>query len=273
MTRVWGTRVVWAALLPALAFGQVDARAKRIVDDAVDALGGEKFLTMTDRVESGRAYSFYREKISGLDIATIYTRYLTIAVGKSGQELGVREKQAFGKNGDTGVVFREEGGFDVGFRGVKPLDPEVVTRYKNTTMHNILYILRQRLHEPGMIIEARGVDVIDNLPVEKVEFIDSENRSVTVAFHRSTKVPVWQEWILRDPKTKDRSVEVTKFGRWASVNGVQWPHQITRERDGDRIFQMFSDTVTIGKDIPESVFSVDESKYPAAPTPTSKKKK
>ena len=30
---------------------------------------------MQDRVESGRAYSFYRDQISGLSIATIYTQY------------------------------------------------------------------------------------------------------------------------------------------------------------------------------------------------------
>ena len=47
-----------------------------IVDKAVEALGGQNFLTMRNRVDSGRAYSFYREQLSGLDIATIYTEYL-----------------------------------------------------------------------------------------------------------------------------------------------------------------------------------------------------
>src|SRR5580658_1278348 len=66
-----------------------DPRAKKAIDDAVEALGGQRFLTMQDRVESGRAYSFYRDKISGLSIATIYTEYTSIAPDKTGKDLGV----------------------------------------------------------------------------------------------------------------------------------------------------------------------------------------
>src|SRR5580658_9872962 len=60
----------------------IEKRGKQVIDDAVAALGGQKFLSMEDRIESGRAYSFYRDQISGLSIATIYTRYLTVAEGK-----------------------------------------------------------------------------------------------------------------------------------------------------------------------------------------------
>jgi hypothetical protein len=41
-------------------------RGKHVIDQAVAALGGDRFLNMQDRVESGRAYSFYREQLSGL---------------------------------------------------------------------------------------------------------------------------------------------------------------------------------------------------------------
>ncbi len=71
------------------------AKGKQVVADAIAALGGEKFLEMQDRVESGRAYSFYRDRLSGLSIAKIYTRYITVDPTKSAHELGVRERQAF----------------------------------------------------------------------------------------------------------------------------------------------------------------------------------
>src|SRR5579862_3465916 len=109
--------VACASICCGQSIGSSDARAKKIIDDAVQALGGEKFLTMEDRVESGRAYSFYREQLSGLSIAKIYTRYITVAAGKSGQELGVRERQAFGKNEDSAVLFTETGGWEINWRG------------------------------------------------------------------------------------------------------------------------------------------------------------
>src|SRR6202521_5829780 len=98
-----------------------EQRGKKVVDEAVAALGGEKFLTMEDRIESGRAYSFYRDQLTGLSVAKIYTRYLTVTRGKTGEELGVRERQAFGKNEDYSVLFLEKGGWDITWRGSKEL--------------------------------------------------------------------------------------------------------------------------------------------------------
>ena len=40
------------------------------------ALGGDAFRNMRTRTETGRAYSFYREQLSGLSVARIYTKYL-----------------------------------------------------------------------------------------------------------------------------------------------------------------------------------------------------
>ena len=61
------------AAVPAMAESKQE-RGKKIVDAAIAALGGEKFLAMRDRVESGRVYSFYRSELRALSRATIYTR-------------------------------------------------------------------------------------------------------------------------------------------------------------------------------------------------------
>ena len=72
------------------------------MEDAIGALGGQHFLQMQNRVESGRAYSFYNEEISGLDIATIYTEYLA---SQPENGLAVREREVFGKKQDYSVLF------------------------------------------------------------------------------------------------------------------------------------------------------------------------
>src|ERR1044072_6678773 len=95
-----------------------EVRGKKIIDDAIAALGGDKFLKMEDRIESGRAYSLYLEELSGLSTPTIYPRYITVAEGKTGEDLGIRERQALGKNEEYGyTLFREDGAWEVPFRG------------------------------------------------------------------------------------------------------------------------------------------------------------
>jgi len=231
-----------------------DQRGRRVIDDAVAALGGSKFLTMEDRIESGRAYSFYHEQISGLSIARIYTRYVTVAAGKTGEDLGVRERQAFGKNDDWAVIFREDGAWEVTFRGSKELPKDRFERYRDSTLRDIFYILRQRLDEKGMTFESRGLDVYENQPVEIVDITDSQDRTITAYFHQITKLPVGQMYSWRDPKTRERNDEVSRFARYREVNGIEWPHQITRERNGDKVYEIFSESVTMNQDLTDDLF-------------------
>src|SRR5580700_5214763 len=117
---------------------QAEKRGRQLIDQAVQALGGENFLNMQDRIETGRAYSYYRDQISGLSIAKIYTRYITVAPDKSGEEVAQREREAFGKNEDSSVMFNENGGWEINWRGSKELPKDRLDRYRDTTLRNVL---------------------------------------------------------------------------------------------------------------------------------------
>jgi len=231
-----------------------DKRARKVIDDAIAALGGDSFLNMKDRVEIGRAYSFYNEALTGLTVAKLYTRYLMVAPNQTGEELGLRERQAFGKTEDYATIFREDGAAEVSWRGSKALPKEQFERYKDSTLRGIFYILRMRLHEPGLTFESRGADVVDHLPVEVVDITDSENRVTTVYFHQSTKLPMQQKFTWRDPKTHEPTDEITRYARYRESNGIQWPQEVTRERNGDKIFQLFADSVLFNQDVTDDKF-------------------
>jgi hypothetical protein len=118
-----------------------------------------------------------------------------------------------------------------------------------------LYILRMRLDEPELAFISRGTDVIDNNPVELVEIADSENRSTTVAFHRTTKLPFRQVFETRDPKTKERNEEIMYFSKWRDTGGgVMWPYHMERVRNGEKVFEIFSESVLINQNVPDEIF-------------------
>jgi hypothetical protein len=233
-----------------------ETRGKKVVDDAIAALGGQKFLTMQDRIEKGRAYSFFHDQISGLSIAKIYTRYIYVPPDRTGTNLGIQVRQAFGKNEDYYVLFRQEGAWEVTFRGPKELEKDRIQRNRDTTLNDVLYIFRERLHEPGLIFESQGSDVVENQPVDIVNITDSQNRVVKVFFHQTTKLPVQQTWVWRDPETKDREEEVTRFSRYRMTDGIQWPQQIHRERNGEKIYEIFSESVTVNQQLTDNLFAV-----------------
>lgn len=241
-----------AALLPAAE--TAEQRGRRVINDALAALGGEKFLSVKDRIEDGRAYSFYRERLTGLSKAKIYTRYLS---GEAPATLAQRERQAFGKDEDYLVLFTEREGYQVTYHGAKPLEQERWDRYFESTRRNIFYILRNRMKEPGLIFEGKGADVWQNNPVEVVDITDADNHVVTVYFSKNTKLPMRQVYIHRDPKTKDRDEISTAFAKYRDVGGVQWPFHIRSERNGQKTYEMFSESVEVNKGLTDELFTLD----------------
>jgi hypothetical protein len=255
------TRTLLMILCATTVWGQTSQeRGKRVVTEGLAALGGERFLAMEDRVETGRVYSFYREELAGLSQAAIYTQYL-LPTGTGPETIAVRERQSYGKMAKEGlkeisaVLFSEGRGYEITFRGARPLPDDTLERYKATTYHNVFYILRMRLNEPGMTFEGKGIDVWMNQPVEIVDIVDARNDVVTVYFHQSTKLPVRQLYYRRDPKTNVRIEEVTEYGKFRDVGGgVQWPLTLVRTRDGEKIFEMFSESVVINQNLSGDLF-------------------
>jgi hypothetical protein len=232
----------------------IQERGKRVADEAVAALGGDKFLAMRDRVESGRAYSFYRERLRGLSVATIYTRYLDMAPAGA---LAQRERQSFGKDEYSSLLFTDGKGFEITFRGARPMPEETVQRYYETAKRNVFYILRARLKEPGLVFESRGSEIQDNQPVEIVDITDADNQTTTVSFHASTKLPVRQVFVRRDPKTRDRMEEVTYFSKYRDAGGgVMWPYAIERQRNGEKIYEMYADSVAVNQNLTDDKFTL-----------------
>jgi hypothetical protein len=245
---------------PAIVLGQERrTRAKKVLDEALAALGGDRYLQMKDRTEAGRVYSFYRERLSGASHARIFTRYLTRPEPPRIDFFGQRERQSFGKDNkeESAVLFTENEAWQITFRGARPAAKDVEERYRLTTLNNIFYILRQRMGEPGMILEHEGTEVVENMPVEVVTITDAENRVVKAFFHSSTKLPVLQEWVRRDEKTRDRFVELSRYSKYRDVSGIQWPFQIQRDRDGEKIYEIFSERVSINNDLQDDLFALN----------------
>jgi hypothetical protein len=231
-------------------------RGRRVVDEALQALGGQQFLAMEDRVESGRAYSFYREQLEGLSIAKIYTRYLAPEPGK----VSLRERENFGKDEKYGVLFNESGAWEITFRGAQPLDKKRIDTFRDGTLRNVFYILRQRLKEPGMEFLSRGSDLWENRPVEIVDITDSEGLTTTVYFSSLDKLPVRQVFKRRNEQFKDFDTEETIFAKYRDVGGgVKWPLSIRRFRNNEKLFELYSDSVQINRNLKDDLFTLPAS--------------
>jgi hypothetical protein len=252
-----GFALTLAVAPAALAAGSAQERGRQIVEKTIDALGGDGFRNMTTRSETGRAYSFYHEQLNGLSVARLYTRYLAAEQAKGSPQVRLVERQVLGKKQEDSIILTAKEGYEVTFRGAKPLSDDRISQFRESTLHDFLYILRERLDEPGLEFEARGADVTENQPVETLDIYDSENRMVTVWINSDTWLPAKQRYYRWDPLIGERREEVTRYSRYrAAGDGVTWPHSVSRERDTEKIFEMYAEEVKVNQPLADSLFEL-----------------
>lgn len=246
------TLVLIAAFLPAQA--APPNKGKELIDQAVKALGGDRFLNMHTLHTNARIYAFFRDRMSGYDIANIYTQYLD---DKTIKGLQVREREVLGKHQDYSYLFLADQGFDITFRGARPIPDDRWANYSRTTSNDILYWLRYRYDEPGMQYDYVGNQVLITNHVEVVDITDANDKTVRVYLDYNTKLPVRQSFSWLDSETKEHYDEVTDFDKWRDAGGgVMWPFTIERERNGYKIFQIFANKVEINADLPAGIFDL-----------------
>lgn len=230
-----------------------EKKGREVVNQVITALGGDKFLHMQNRVSNGRVYAFFHDRLSGLDLAQIYVEYLD-AAPKDG--LAFRERELLGKKRDYSFLFLPKQGWDVTYRGARPIPDEDWARYLRTNRNDILYILRYRLNEPGMLVDYIGSDVYLSRHVEMIEITDATNQTVKVYLDHNTMLPVHETFSWLDETSRVRNDEATEFDKYRDAGGVMWPYSIERSRNGYKVAQQFAEKVEVDQPLPPKIFDL-----------------
>lgn len=211
-------------LLPA----QSAAKARELIKQAIEALGGEAYLSVKDVSCTGRLAQFASQGDLG-GYVKIYDYVLL--PDKNRTEYSDKHNIIEVNNGDQGWTL------DKG--GVTDAPPGAGETYLEGLKRNMDQLLRYRLKEEGMVFRYGGSDVVDLRPVDWVEVQDSERRITRMAIEKSTRLPLRAVYITRDAETRQRIEETEYFSNYFVVNGVQTPKQIARERNGRKVYQVF----------------------------------
>lgn len=227
-------RFLLALLLAATASAQspdpTATRGRKILDDAITALGGTAYLNLRDFHTEGRAFSFDRfEDINGLSPIVSYERQPD------------KYRQVIGKKQDYIVVMNGDHGWDSNFRGVAELPAPEVERIRLSRQLSVDVILRFRRNEPGMDVNFMKTDFVDGRPTDFVEINDKDNKRVTIGFDQQTHLPVRREWERKLPNAKEREQWVEELGKYhpAKNSSVLFPFYVRRERNGIKVFEGF----------------------------------
>ena len=207
---------------------QSAAKAKQILQAAIQALGGTAYLNVHDVTCTGNISQFdHSGDVTGFGKFIDYS----IPPDKERQENIPKRNIIEVYNGKQGWVL------DRG--GVSVAPPSDLANFQQDTLRDIDNILRHRIHEPGMVFRYAGPDIVELKQVDWVELLDTDNRTIRIAFDRATHLPVMETSEGRDPKTQLDSKETDLFSDYHPVGGIDTAFQLERDRNGMKVFQAF----------------------------------
>jgi hypothetical protein len=229
---------------------QSSAKAKQILQQAIAGLGGPAYLNVKDITVEAKLGQFdHSGQLRG------YAKIIDIAIppDKDRTENLPKRNIIEVRNGDKG--------WDLDRGGVSEATITDMATSEEDTKKDIDNILRHRIHEAGMIFRYGGLDVVDYEESDWVELVDSDNRTFRIAVSRSSHLPIRKVVDTRDANTRMRTEEIEYYSNYHPIDGIQSPFQITRERNGIKIYQVFFDKFEYNTGVSPQLFtkeSLDE---------------
>ncbi|HKM67566.1 MAG TPA: hypothetical protein VJX70_10405 [Candidatus Acidoferrum sp.] len=243
-----------------------EAKAKQILNQLVQGMGGPAYLGMNRKQCDGRRAAIgHNGALAGYvqfkDSWQFPDKNRTdyIARGRNtllGYMIGVQELD-LSHGGLVITLFSGDHGWTMDRSGVSDIAEDTVAEFQEAVQRNSDNLLRLGLKDPDLGFRWAGLDTVDLREVDWVEITDREQRTYRLAVDRSTHLLIRSVVRVKDDNTGQQREDVSIFTNYQPKGGVQVPMQITRERDGRRIAQFFYDNCQINPPLSADFFTRD----------------
>jgi hypothetical protein len=235
------------------------AKARALVDQAIQALGGQAYLDIQDMTQQGRTYSFHRGEATSAGV--LFWRFV---------KFPDKERVEVTKQRDVAYVYNGDKGYEITFKGTAGLESKVLSDFLRRREHSLEWVLRRWINEPGVALFYDGPAVAAEKPADQVSVLNTKNDSVTLYLDSGTHLPIKKMFSWRDPTDNLRNTEEEIYDAYRPTQGIMTAYSITRFYNGEMSNQRFLNTVTYNNGLSESLF---EAKTTYDPSTLPEKKK
>jgi hypothetical protein len=248
-------------------------KARALLDQSIEALGGQAYLTYESRSESGRYYPLYHGRTNSTGLLYNYffkypdkdrfevLQQKDIHVIPGSIDIGgVKSKKV-----EIALVHNGDRGYEVTYKGTAAQDKIELQNYLRRRDHSPEWVFRKWLNDPTVALFYDGLDVVDSKPTEGVTMLNNRDDSVKVSIDQITHYPVRISYSWRDPKDKQMNTEEEVFDHYKPEDGIMTAHSFTRYFNGEMSQQRFITTAKYNMNLPDSLFEASVTYDPEAP--------
>jgi len=229
-------------------------KARTLLDQAIQALGGDAYMNIRDITQEGRTYGFHHGESEGAGV--VFWRFL---------KYPDQERIELTKKRDVVYIYRGNEGFEITYKGTRTDDPKNVADYTRRHHYALDWVLRHWLTEPGVAVFYEGPAIAAQKEAQQVTIMNAHNEAVTLYIDTNSHLPVKKTFSWRDPTDRQRNIEEEVYDAYRPVEGVMTPFSITRFYNGDMANQRFLTSVTYNKGLSDSLFSATVTYDPNKP--------
>lgn len=263
-------KILFLLLLSAVAFAQAPTpggqpkanpnspqdpnaqKARQLLDQCIQALGGDAWLHAADMEQEGRSYAY--EHGSPASVGILFWRFW---------KFPDKDRVEFTKQRDVAYVYNGDKGYEITYKGTAAMDPVDLKTYLRNRDHSLETILRIWLPDQKTALFYDGPALAEQKYTDRISLMNGDD-SVTLYLDRDTHLPVKKEYEWRSAD-RYRNVEDEVFDNWRPEQGINTPHSTLRIHNGEIINQRFITNVKFNQGIPDSKFQATITYTPVRP--------
>jgi len=241
-------------------------KARALLDQSIEALGGQPYLTFESRSENGRYYPLHHGRTDSTGIP--YNYYLKYPDKDRFEVIHIKSYHIIPGQIDIGgvkatgqfdivVIHNGDKGYETTFKGTSAIDKTEMQTYLRRRPHSPEWVYRKWLNDPTVALFYDGLTIVDSKPAEVVTLLNSKDDSVSVALDQITHYPLRISYSWRDPKDKQKNTEEEVYDNYKPEQGIMTPHSITRYYNGEMSQQRFITTASYNMKLPDTLFEAN----------------
>src|ERR1700720_3148296 len=132
-------------------------KARALLDQAIQALGGQAYLNIHDMQQEGRTYSFHHGRPTSNGV--LFWRFV---------EYPDKERIEVTKERDVAYLYTGDKGYEITYKGAHPMDKKDLNEYLQRRRFSLETLLHSWINDPGVAFFYDGNALAGNLPAQQI---------------------------------------------------------------------------------------------------------
>ena len=256
---LWGQASEIPSAAPVRPAGETpEQRGHKLLDEMVEALGGDAWLRRHNLREYGRIARFFRGAPTGIVIDFNAIHQFPGDNRPEAERIGFLTDKSMilpGKKIDVVQIWTGDGGYEITYKGKNSLPHEQIEDYYRRRDHSIEDVVRTWLKAPNVVVISEGNTMVERRLAEKVTVLSDNNDAVTIDLDATTHLPLRRTFKWRNETFKDFDEDAEEYDDYHTIQGLPTAFTLTRYHNGDMNSQTFFTKFEYDADLSPDTFT------------------